>query len=60
LRNAYGGRRWQQGWDCTLFVASCERSREGFARCEKSIGKKEGLAITLARAIIASPHDHEE
>jgi hypothetical protein len=28
--------------------------------CKKSRSKKRGLAITLARAIIASPHYHEE
>jgi len=45
---------------CAFFVASFERSSRGLAHCKKSIGKKEGLAITLARAIIASPHYHEE
>jgi hypothetical protein len=42
-----------------FFVASF-KGNNSLAHSDKSIGKKRGLAITLARAIIASPHSHEE
>jgi hypothetical protein len=42
------------------FVTSFERESRDLAPCVQRIGKKRGLAITLTRAIIASPHTHEE
>ena len=39
---------------CSLI---CE---EELRPCTPRIGHKRGLAITLARAIIASPHSHED
>jgi hypothetical protein len=43
-----------------FFVTSFERRSRGFTYCEKSRGKKKGLAIVLTRATITSPHYHEE
>jgi hypothetical protein len=42
-----------------FFVAFGARRDQGF-KLSKRIGKKEGLAIALATATIASPHYHEE
>jgi hypothetical protein len=43
-----------------LFLLSLARERSrGLVRCKKSIGKKEGLAMVLATATIASSHCHE-
>ena len=50
----------QHGWDCAFFVAFFERSSRGLTRCSKSTGTKRWLAVELARATIASLHDHEE
>ena len=41
-------------------VTSFERESCGLAPCAQRRDTKRGLAITLARAIIASPHSHEE
>jgi hypothetical protein len=43
-----------------LFVPSFERESRSLAPYAQRIGKQIGLAISLARAIIASPHSHED
>ena len=53
LRCVAGGR-------LRFFATSFERESCGLAPCAQRRDTKRGLAITLARAIIASPHSHEE
>jgi len=36
------------------------KKSRGLTPCAQRIDTKRGLAITLARAIVASPHSHEE
>ena len=45
---------WQQRETCTFCYLFCEEEPLLHS------GQKRGLAITLARAIIASPHSHED
>jgi hypothetical protein len=46
--------------ETALFCPSFARKSRGLAPCAQCIGTKRGLAITLARAIVASPHSHED
>ena len=49
-----------RGGNLGFCVTSLERKSRGLAPCAQRSGPQRGLAITLARAIIASPHAHEE
>jgi hypothetical protein len=48
------------GVELRFFVALGERRGRDRTRDSRGQAKKEGLAITLVRALIASPHYHEE